>query len=139
MKAANMGILLLAGSVMATAQQPERRPGRVSIQATIEDTYSRKLIDGNVVTNTITGRYFRDDAGRTRSERGDVVTIEDPSAGTLTVLDLKRKIARKHTSAQRTQARLLPTMGEITGHTRGTDLGTRTIEGLKQKAANILL
>lgn len=71
-----------------------------SLTATVGDTFVRPLAGGNSITKTITGQFYRDAQGRTRTERGQLVTIQDPTTRTTVVVDMTSKTARRFTAAQ---------------------------------------
>lgn len=91
----NRNVALAAVSCVACAWAQESSRSLPSLSATIEDTYTRKLADGNVVSKTVTGKFFRDAAGRTRLESGNLVVLRDPAERTVVVLDLQSRVARR--------------------------------------------
>lgn len=91
--------VFLAIASIAGAQQSSHVEPQVT--ATISENYVRKLADGNAVTHTVTGNFYRDQDGRIRIERDTQIWIQDPVAGFNAVLDTAARTARKLVTPQR--------------------------------------
>jgi hypothetical protein len=98
MRLLSLSCILLALASIAGAQSSHVEP---QVTATISENFVKKLADGNAVTNTITGNFYRDQDGRIRIERGTQVWIQDPIAGFNAVLDTNTRTARKLITPQR--------------------------------------
>jgi len=126
--------------------------------ATIQTTHEQKFVDGNAIHGQIVTHYYRDSAGRIRSEtsmRCDIgtdgqfrplinISVNDPVARTSTswvVNDTGEKVARFYHQPAPQSAPAAPPLTEeqrnqnaqVQAHwsknTRHEDLGTRTIAG----------
>jgi hypothetical protein len=107
-----------------------------SLTATIEDTFTRKLVDGNVITKQTTGRYYRDTVGRTRIERGHIVTINNPTDRTIVVIDTISGTAKRFRRPdQPPSSSVAQSMSETTKRKTYRDLGTQVIEGVVTRGA----
>lgn len=121
--------VLIASLSLAMAQ--DHKVSILSLTATVQDTFTRKLVDGNVVTKTVSGQFYRDSEGRTRTERDQMVTIQDPTTRTIIVIDARSKVARRFTApAPRSAATSGPSMSGATRRQEHKDLGTQVIEGV---------
>ncbi len=87
----HVSCLLSVASFLACAgltAQPANKAAVVPIAADIETTQTTHLADGNILKRTVTARFFRDAAGRTRYEHGEMVSISDPVSRTALTLDV---------------------------------------------------
>src|SRR5262249_25771563 len=93
--------LAILGTAHARAQSPDAAPTPAkpatlrAVSAEINVTMSRRLKDGNTVESSVVQHFYRDGSGRTRLDQGDMATISDVVSGTVLVLDLKGRTARK--------------------------------------------
>ncbi len=120
-------LCLSALAAMAQSKTPTVPP----LTATVEDTFVRTLANGNSVTKTVTGQFYRDAQGRTRIERGQLVTLQDPTTGTTVVIDLSSNAARRFTAPHPVSA--TPSMSTVAGRPPHQDLGTQVISGVPVK------
>lgn len=124
-------IFLLTG--FALAQPPD--VSVVPVTATIVNTQSKKLPNGKTVEGTTIGKYYRDSQGRTRTEQGNRVVIQDPSTRTIITLDTSAKTAHVSTpataSAVQASAASAPADRSQIQRKPTVSLGTRTIEGVE--------
>jgi hypothetical protein len=74
----------------------------VPITATISDTYVKTLADGNTLSHSVTGSFYRDQNGRIRIERDGQISIQNPVDGFSAVLDTGARTARRLVTPQRT-------------------------------------
>ena len=133
--------LLSSFGFLAVAQQNQQKTlVPPTLAAEFEETHTRQLTDGNTVVNRVTGQFFRDNQGRTRLERGNVVIIKDPVAQTLVVLNASSQSARRFSMVRNTQA-FDGTASPGTGITGGqqVDLGTQLMEGEEVKGKQFSL
>src|SRR5262245_46353881 len=88
-------ILIIASFAVVRlyAQNPQSKT--VPIVADYVSENSRALADGNSIKNSQVGRYFRDSAGRTRSETGAKVVISNPVSQATYILDTAQKTVMK--------------------------------------------
>ncbi len=119
---------VLCSSVIAVMAQ-NRTTAVPSLTVTVQDTFIRTLPDGNTITKTVTGQLYRDSQGRTRIERGQLVTIQDPTTQTTVVIDFKSSSGRRFTSSSKAPSG--PSMSAVTDRQIYHDLGTRIISGIK--------
>jgi hypothetical protein len=118
---------------LAAAQQ---HPQSVTpLTATVQDTFTRNLAGGNAVVNQVTGNFYRDAQGRTRTERQNLVTVQDPAAHTLTIIDLTAGVARQFTAPQGTAGG--PSMSAALGKNSGKDLGVQSIQGVPARGTRL--
>lgn len=121
--------MLIASVSMMMAQ--DRAVSVPSLTATVEDTFTRKLADGNVITKTITGQFYRDSQGRTRTERDQMVTIQDPTTRMTAVIDTRSKVARRFIAPAPGPASTSgSSMSTVTRRQDHQDLGSQLIEGV---------
>ena len=131
-------ILLLVG--FAFAQTPS--VSVVPVTATIVNTQSKKLPNGDTVENTTIGKYYRDGQGRTRTEQGNRIVIQEPSTRTTITLDISAKTARFSSPSGDTAQASAAAVKEMTSARDAANrsriqkkptvsLGTRTIEGVE--------
>ncbi len=121
-------LTLLAGSI---GVGQSFAPSIPALTATVTDTFVRTLPSGNLVTNTVTGQFYRDSQGRSRTERGQMVVIQDPVARTSVVVDLTSNTARRFSAGPRTNPG--PSMTDVAGRPAREVLGTQMISGFPTK------
>src|SRR5581483_90727 len=95
-------------------------------------SYTRKLSDGNVVTTSTTGRFYRDSQGRTRTERGNLIVIQDPTKRTTIVIDNSSQTARRFSGLPNPQGASGPSMSDVTG-AKPVSLGNQVISGVETR------
>jgi hypothetical protein len=125
---------VLSVAVVAAQQHPQ---SVTPLTATVQDTFTRNLAGGNTVVNQVTGNFYRDAQGRTRTERQNLVTVQDPVAHTLTVMDLTAGIARQFTAPQAAAAATGQSMSAMLGKSSGTDLGVQSIQGVPARGTQL--
>ena len=129
--------VLVGFAFAGLAGSAQNVPNLKAFSATVEDTFTRTLADGNIVTKTVTGQYYRDAQGRSRLERGQIITIKDPTTRTVAIVDsstntVKRFVASP--SPEATSSSTAVSMGDATAHHPArTDLGTRVLSGVPVK------
>jgi hypothetical protein len=98
------------------------------LSATIQVERVVRLVDGNSLTKVTTGRYYRDDQHRTRTEVDNRVMIFDPVAKKAITLDNKMRTAKVVNLQNRPDHR----SAAVSGGEKWPDpapLGTDTVEG----------
>src|SRR5258708_4533175 len=90
---ANVSVVLafVVCSVTAAAADTELAP----LTADYHVHQARPLVGGNVIEKDEIPKFYRDAQGRTRLEQGPFVTITDPNARTMYVLDTRNKTGRR--------------------------------------------
>lgn len=119
-----LSIALLSWQVLAQTVAP-----KPPLSATIQIERVVRLVDGNTLTRLTTGRYYRDDQHRTRTEVDDRVMIFDPVAKKAITLDTKMRTAKVLDLQNRPDHRSPVGSGDGPWSDAVPDLGTQTIEG----------
>src|SRR6266567_4728651 len=98
-------LLFIGGLVINWSALGQRQARSLpSLRADVTDTFTRQLVDGNTVVSTTVGTFYRDQEGRTRTERGNLIVIQDPTIRVTIVLDTKAKTARQFAVGQGARA-----------------------------------
>lgn len=116
-----IALLVLGSQVLSDAQSKKKKPSPIIADYVTELTHK----SGSREPIKKTGRYYRDEDGRTRLEIGDQVTIFDPAKKMTYTLDTARKTAKQAYAAG---------LGAIESRVKpqsSIDLGERRIEGLR--------
>jgi Domain of unknown function (DUF4214) len=105
----------------------------MGVPVTGEYTTTKKHPDDKSSTQTASRPFFRDRNGRIRIERGDIVTITDPSAGVRYVLNTKDKTAYRITlnTGARNTASAEPLTSNMAALKESRSLGTQRIEDVE--------
>ncbi|MEW6737393.1 MAG: hypothetical protein AB1489_39290 [Acidobacteriota bacterium] len=132
-----MLIIVCGLLVNVNPTEAQREKGRsAEIVSIIADRTQEKtiLVDGSKKTYTFNGKFFRDTSGRTRTETGPIVVIQDPVARQTIVFnsDLRKGYASKWDSNNKVvSSETVKIITDLKPVTETISLGTKTISGIE--------
>ncbi|BCB77719.1 hypothetical protein GCM10022251_82000 [Phytohabitans flavus] len=128
-------LVVTPAAAQAEQSKPSReaRPGKAAVPVTADLEITKTTVDaaGQRHTTREMQRYARDSRGRTRTEAGTRVTLNDPASRTTATLDLAARTVHKVTSGAKAAAadgRAGATQSKLASAPR--PLGTRTVQGV---------
>lgn len=127
-------------SAMLAAQTTKTAP---TVRADIEVATVTTLSDGNQLQKSATEQFYRDSQGRTRLENGNMITINDPVAHQVLVVDMVNRTVQKIVSppapvtagptaealARSPEMIAKPAQNQAQQPQPGTNLGVKNIDG----------